>query len=238
MINYGNNKCHRIEEIDFSQNPTSTFFWNKTGTHISYVDYYRQQYSKNINNTRQPLIRSRIKFRTEEMDIFLIPELLVLTGLDDEMRADFRCMQDIANYTRLRPNERQAKCQKLVDDLSSGTAKAKQAAFNVDIDQHPSTVNAVRFPHETIVFGRGDQQTLDDRSSFNIRGDIFFANRISRWALLHSPNDNQAAVGLAKQIIHNANQCGINIDQPQVDTFAFRNNQDLCDKIKKYAQSA
>ena len=39
--------------------------------------------------------------------IYLIPELCSLTGLTDQMKADFKVMKDVAQFTRVTPTQRQ-----------------------------------------------------------------------------------------------------------------------------------
>ena len=38
--------------------------------------------------------------------IALVPELCNLTGLTDQMKADFKVMKDVAQFTRVTPNQR------------------------------------------------------------------------------------------------------------------------------------
>ncbi len=48
LTNY-NNKTYRIDEVDYSSNPRSTFPKKKKGetTHISYIDYYQEVCDRN-----------------------------------------------------------------------------------------------------------------------------------------------------------------------------------------------
>ena len=39
--------------------------------------------------------------------IALVPELCNLTGLTDQMKADFKVMKDVAQFTRVTPTQRQ-----------------------------------------------------------------------------------------------------------------------------------
>ena len=53
---------------------------------------------------------SQRKTREEEdiaKTILLVPELCNLTGLTDQMRADFKVMKDVAQFTRVTPTQRQ-----------------------------------------------------------------------------------------------------------------------------------
>merc|ERR1719334_892021 len=103
-----NNKTYKIDDVDMEQNPKSTF--DKNGTPITYIQYFREAYGIDIKDQVQPLLLHRAKPREqrarrqegqqaepEVQNIYLIPELCYLTGLSDEMKADFRVMKDIAD---------------------------------------------------------------------------------------------------------------------------------------------
>ncbi|KAL3183271.1 hypothetical protein MRX96_000252 [Rhipicephalus microplus] len=103
-----NNKTYRVDDIDWNKNPLSVFE-SKEGSK-SYLDYYREQYEKCIRDMQQPLLVCRPKekdIRAGRTDnIYLIPELCVLTGLTDEMRANVSVMRDLAQHTRVEPTKR------------------------------------------------------------------------------------------------------------------------------------
>ena len=106
-----NNKCYRIDDIDWSLKPSSKFV-DHSGQEKSFIDYYKKQYNITIKDPNQPMLISRAKRKTaEEADvaklIALVPELCNLTGLTDQMKADFRVMKDVAQFTRVTPNQRQ-----------------------------------------------------------------------------------------------------------------------------------
>lgn len=94
VYNRYNNKTYRIDDIAWDQSPTNTF-QTKNGE-ISYVQYYKSQYSIDIKDLKQPLLISREKKRvpgqTEKVEFTfsIIPEICYLTGLTDEQRADFK----------------------------------------------------------------------------------------------------------------------------------------------------
>ena len=62
---------------------------------MTYVDYYKNQYGITINDLKQPLLLSTPeKTSRSETNVLktmaLIPELCMLTGMSEAMRADFR----------------------------------------------------------------------------------------------------------------------------------------------------
>jgi aubergine-like protein len=50
--------------------------------------------------------------------MYLVPELVAMTGLTDEQRRDFRLMRDVAYYTKLEPPDRNREVMWLQSQLS------------------------------------------------------------------------------------------------------------------------
>ena len=106
-----NNRCYRVDDIDWDMTPSSKF-QDHNGRETSFIEYYKKQYNLSIKDPKQPMLISRSKRKTAQEDdvpklIALVPELCNLTGLTDQMKADFRVMKDVAQFTRVTPNQRQ-----------------------------------------------------------------------------------------------------------------------------------
>ena len=89
-----NNRTYKISDVDWDSNPESKFSIEGKGE-MSYVDYYQKQYGIKINDLKQPLLLSTPeKTSRSEANVLktlaLIPELCMLTGMSEAMRADFR----------------------------------------------------------------------------------------------------------------------------------------------------
>ncbi|XP_022105120.1 piwi-like protein 1 [Acanthaster planci] len=104
-----NNKTYRVDDIDWDKNPMHTFA-KYDGTQISYAQYYKDAYGREIADKEQPLLVSIPKKKDQRRGmtgpIHLIPELCMLTGLSDDVRSDFHVMKDLAQHTRISPDDR------------------------------------------------------------------------------------------------------------------------------------
>lgn len=91
-----NNRTYRIDDVDFSKTPQSTFDSKKHGT-LTFIEYYRKQYNINIRDVTQPLLVSLPKARDvrggNAEPMLLIPELCRSTGLTETMRNNFRLVK-------------------------------------------------------------------------------------------------------------------------------------------------
>ena len=63
-----------------------------------------QKHNVTITNMSQPMVFSRPTARQQRSginEIYLVPELLSVTGIPDDMRTDFRKMKQLADYTKM-----------------------------------------------------------------------------------------------------------------------------------------
>lgn len=73
-------------DIDFKKCPKDKDII-RNGKTLNYIEYYFQQYNIKIQDPNQPLL---IVFeRRLKKQMYLIPELCLMTGIDDSMRNNF-----------------------------------------------------------------------------------------------------------------------------------------------------
>ena len=128
-----NNRTYKIDDVDFDQNPLSTFI-NCHGQEESFVSYYQKNYGQQIKDHKQPLLIHRPKRKTVEEEesgklIALVPELCNMTGLTESMKSDFKVMKDVAMFTRITPSQRQVAMQKFLDNVAD-SAEASAHLLN------------------------------------------------------------------------------------------------------------
>lgn len=59
MANYGKENTYRVNDVDFSTTPKSTFDWK--GKITTYMEYFMEQYKIQIRDPNQPMILSKPK---------------------------------------------------------------------------------------------------------------------------------------------------------------------------------
>lgn len=199
MSKYGNRRCYRVDDICLDMSPESTF--EKGGVEITYVEYFQRQYDIRIKDSRQPMIRSHLKKRLSEYDIYLVPELMTLTGLDDNMRRNFKAMSDIAVFTRLQPEKRYGVCSRLAKLLNEDE-KVKTVAqeFDFGIAQEPVTVQAYNVGGESVYLSGNRTLPIGADGNFQVRENILEPVLLSNWVVFASERDWREAEPVAKSI--------------------------------------
>lgn len=80
MTNYGKTSYHKIEEVVFQEIDSI----NLEDASMTLREYYLKKYNITIKNPKQPLLRVESKRRgNKEFQIYLIPELCLMTGIPD-----------------------------------------------------------------------------------------------------------------------------------------------------------
>ena len=126
---YGSIRAYRIESINFEKTPSNTSFNIKTKEGpktISIYNYYLQQYKTTIRYKDQPLLIAESRannkklLKNEENKnenenlIYLVPELVLITGIENEAGSKSR-RQDIISKTKTNPNQRMNEINKIHD---------------------------------------------------------------------------------------------------------------------------
>lgn len=100
------NRNYTIEDISFDKTPHNATI-NKDGHTLNLMNYYKVAHSIDIQNKDQPLlIVTRMGSQDQKVTLYFVPELCYLCGLDDSAIRDRNFMQSLAEFTKLKPDER------------------------------------------------------------------------------------------------------------------------------------
>lgn len=226
MAKYGNFKCYKIEAILLNENPSMQFLINNGP--ISYIEYFKRKYNINIRYTKQPLIKAYTEKGTKE--IRLIPELCSLTGISEDMKRDYKAMNDIAAYTRLEPNKRLDASMVLARKLTNDEACREICdEYNIHIDPVPVVVDGFRFDLEMMKTGEknSDFVSVDKKGAFFINGSILKAVEIKNWVVLTTERDAPYRDKLVKALINKAEQIGLKLGPAMTYEYHPRNVEGL-----------
>lgn len=202
-----NHKTYVIDEILWNNTPRDTFD-TFDGGKISYIDYYKKQHNLTIHDVKQPLLLHRKAIRVpgslEKQDrlICLVPELCHMTGLTDEMRNDFKVMKDVAQYTRVTPNQRMQALRKYLKNVAE-CEKAQKILKDWGLELHSASIDlqARVLDPETIVFGECAVFRCNEKAEFNnavsnnkLLGPVDFYN----WIIIYTEKDTRLVLNCNK----------------------------------------
>lgn len=149
-----NNKTYRVDDVDFTQTPTSTFE-RKDGSKISYAQYFKDRHNFVVRNMQQPMLismpKDKDRRRGDDKPVVLIPEFTNMTGLTDEQRNNFKLTQAISDWTRMRPPKRVDTIEKFSSRMT-GTPAVKEVfqKWGMEIDPQMKRFKGRVLPPEKI----------------------------------------------------------------------------------------
>ena len=132
-----------IYDISFERNPNNTeFLFDKYK--IKLKDYYKEIYGKTIKDNNQPLLIAKgTSPKGKQVDLYFVPELCKLSGIDDNMSKNWKFMKELAEQTKLNPKIRVEKTNEFLnfltneewnpDDEEKLTAKKKAEIYGIQI---------------------------------------------------------------------------------------------------------
>lgn len=258
-----NNKTYRIDDIDFESSPMNTFSAN--GKVTTYYDYYLQHHNIQIQDRNQPLLVHnevrKVRRGTgrigdavngggavqEEQVIFcLIPELCYLTGLTDEMRSDFKVMRDIAQITRVTPQQRVDSLRKFCQNIQeSEVASSMLAGWGIRL---PSPANgedvllrlqARQLPDENVTFkdrtvSAGPTAQFD---KYITNTAVLEAISLRNWLLVYVRQDRKQADELIDCMQRNSAPMGIHVERPIVHVLDTDRTELYVQALRKHVRA-
>ena len=126
---------------------------------------------------------------TEEICIYLVPELCFMMGLTDSLKNDFRVMKEIAEHTRLKPNQRQSNIEKFLTQLNGNPEAIKiWSAWGLTLSNKNMTTHGRVLPPVSLHFGQNYKETVkrgDWGKAATTHHVLRAAQKIDKWALIY-----------------------------------------------------
>lgn len=222
VITRYNNRTYRIDDIDWHKSPRSKFT-KKTGEQISYIDYYRNTYSRNmITELEQPLLLHRYRRRGAEDElIYLIPELCSMTGITDAMRQDFTVMKDLGEHTRVGPGIRKREVDDFVLSVNKNPEvqqKLLKSDWGLQVDTRTPAVPARILDPERLYFGGNAAISVDARSAewmhATSKSRVLGAVPLSKWLFIYTSRSGRQAEEFIRQISAVGREVGLAVAPP------------------------
>ncbi|KAG5875466.1 Piwi-like protein Ago3, partial [Gonioctena quinquepunctata] len=219
-----NNKTYTIHDVAWDMSPMDTFP-TRDGRNITFVEYYKTQHNIVIKDVGQPLLIHRRNIKESgsaekvEHMVCLIPEISFLTGLTDTMRSDFKVMKDVAQYTRVTPNQRVAALRTYLDNIrKSEAAQQILEGWGLKIADGSMTLQARQLENEMLYFGNNQCAQTNNNADWNravgeykVTGPVDMHN----WIVFYTPRDEKYAKDFSQTMVRLGGVMGCRINPPK-----------------------
>jgi len=211
-------KNYVIDDILFDRNPKLQDFMYD-GKKVFLKDYYLQKHKIKIKNLDQPLlVVKKENSEKKEINLYFVPELCNLAGLDDEFIKDRDFMKKLADYTKLEPKDRINKTNEflnlLVNNERKGqdqlSAREKSELYGIEVtalDKHHKAYNM----KETILEGHNHQAITAKNKQFN----VISKKDMTKWICLYRKSNYNDADNLYKSLSQASRGYKLTISEPE-----------------------
>lgn len=204
LTRYNTDKTYVIDSVDFDKSPRSSFETKKGPT--TFMDYYSQKYGKNIRDLDQPLLLSIDKKKNQS--IYLIPEFCFLTGLTDEMRANFNMMKSMATITKGNANEKMKECMSIIQMfLKNEKCQQDIQQWGLTLSDEPVGVTSRKLDAGNIIMHRNGPNSRfnfpiekTDDIDRKIQAEMYSQPRLAKWMVISTERDEQTCQSFVEML--------------------------------------
>jgi len=258
LATYGSLRVYQICGITKDKNVENTTIpvKQRDGTilDLSLYEYYRQQYKVNITDKAQPLlIEKQRENSNNDIVRYLIPELVYLTGMDDELEKEKEknsrgLGRRIIGATKLNATKKMEKIRDFIKYLTNQTKSKKYHKGSNGYVDGPSP-NDIRkewgldFGEFKKLRGRElapplikynkNHEVKVDRGKFRcsevIKPVSFGRNE---WVCITTQNLVVTAKQMIQSLIRCSKNLGVHIEETNVEGFNARHSEDFIEELK------
>ena len=231
-----NRRIYRIDKIAFDKTAGDSFT-KEDGTKITFADYYLNTYKKKITNLNQILlIHLDRKKNDTTKEIYLIPELCVMTGLNDHQRSDRRLMTSLDKVIKPKAGERLEKCTHLINLLNSNEHSKKLIKeWKIELNPVPMKIDGNQLMAGSLLFAKKE---VNINRSHNLdreaQGEMYYNSEINEIVIFY-PRRNERELNRLKEMLDTVfTQYRIkfkSIDRVEIND--FRKFEEIKEKAKK-----
>ena len=193
VVTQYNSRVYRIKAVHFDKTPQDEFVMyqrdNKKYVNITYLKYFEAFYQMRPNFVNQPLLEAFPEKASEQ--VFLLPELCVLTGISDEMRKDKNTMQEALKNLKAAPQDRLSAIISHVTDMQKDARPAsaiKAWGCNLSID--PIEADGRVLEPVQVAFQEKKVYPIEDGQFTKLlRNGLQCAVKLDEWILLYPASD-------------------------------------------------
>ena len=212
---------YRIDDISFDRNPKNTSFLNLEKENLNLIKYYKEKHNIEIKNLDQPLIIVYSKEPQEKQkELYFIPELCYFAGLDDDATKDRAFMKQLADETKLKPEDRISKTNKFLDLLKETkkkegydkSSKEKSELYGIEV-KPLDKMHKAYYMEETLLLGAEGKINLKKDKIFKVIKKNDFPYQ--KWAFFYKKENYYDADEFYGALITAAESYGITVEEPE-----------------------
>ena len=188
---------------------------------ITLDKYYEKKHKIKIKEPSQPLLVVKRKdAQGEDVNLYFVPELCNLAGLDDEFLKDREFMKKLADYTKLTPADRIKKTNEFLNLLvekdkdpnnkSKLSAKEKSELYGIEVKALDKLHKAYYMKETELVGGNRKRVSPKDKIF-----DVLSKKDMTKWLCLYRKSNYDDAGYLVESVKKASRGYGLDVEDPE-----------------------
>jgi len=232
-------RTYRVSDIEWNKTPKD-YFEMKDGKKLTYVDYYRSTHGINIKDQDQPLLIIEVSSKSDDKKqiIYLIPELVNLTGIPEQTKKDFEATKSIATIIKVDPGKRRKEIDQFINTIKTNEKSKKELElWGTTIDSKPIETDGFILSSGFIKLGNGKTSTVDQKglwnNAFTQETTLVQSKELKEWILVYSRNNERDVKEFLPILYKVSYQMGMKISPPIEVPLNSDTSQHYIDSIEK-----
>lgn len=218
LSNYGVMRFHLIDEVIFNECPKSIRIKFKLGVNeekeVNLIEYYKEKYNKKIEYADQPLLIKKRNRNGVEENVYFVPELCLITGIDEsDKNDDFKNKMSV---TRARPHEKMKQIDSFMEYFNSNIRNKDGLSPNdvkeqwgVSLSNDFCKFKGKKLNPPSLIF----KQKTENPNNGKFRGNEAFSSNINNWVILYE--DGNKFINQILDNMRNASmKLGLKLNRP------------------------
>jgi len=216
-----NNKTYRVDDINWEETPMTRF--PIKGETSPLMDYYKRQYNIDVKDKNQPLLVNLLSEKDKRRGITLdhrfIPELCILTGVDERMREDFRFKKEVEQFSKVGSVERCKRVEDFVQRFGNHRdVEVELARWRMRFSPQATEIEARVLQPEALQFGQGVIKQLNEKADWS--GEMKSLQLLKtidliNWVIIYPSAKTNAGKSFVKTYGEIMNGLGIRAQPPE-----------------------
>lgn len=134
--------------------------------------------------------------------ILLVPELCILTGVDEKMRTDFNFKKAVEQYSKIGPNDRCSRLSQFVQRFrSEERVREELSRWQMDFESTPAKITGKILPYESILFGNNVVKKLNEKADWtnDLKGCALLQTvKLKDWIVIYPQSKRNTAISFIR----------------------------------------
>ena len=225
----GLKKLVRVHGMDLNLTASSPCPFSNYST---YWEYFQDEYGVTVTDRSQYLVYTFIKIKemtpegkelTKKRKKYFLPEFLVGTGMTDYQKKDYRLMNKVSEFTKLRPEIRMLK----INEFASGMNNTLYNPLSLQINLQDNSINGIVLNMPRIIRANRNRThaITPKKGNFFLEKQVLERCSIRKWTCVYEQQDYDYTEEFVALLRRSAQNNGFELTEPEYVEMTYESSR-------------